>query len=237
VNAPRSAARTWILGLVRRRTVWVPTWRLWVLLAVCAALGLYSLRGLHAFLSLTAPVEASVLVVEGWLPDYALAESKNEFERHGYDLIITTGGPLERGSFLANFPSYADLGSATLRKLGLKPNEVQPAPARSSRRDRTYAAAMGLKAWLMENSPRVRSMNVVTLGVHARRSRMMYQHALGDDYQIGIIALRDRDYEPESWWLYSAGLKEIMTEGAAYVHAKLFFYPELEHFPPPFEQP
>ena len=237
MNAPRSAARTWILGLVRRRTVWLPTWRLWVLLAVFAALGLYALRGSHAFLSLTAPVEASVLVVEGWLPDYALAESRNEFERNGYDLIITTGGPLERGSFRANFPSYADLGSATLKRLGLKPNEVQPAPARSSRRDRTYAAAMGLKAWLMENSPRVRSMNVVTLGVHARRSRMLYQDALGDDYQIGIIALVDRDYEAESWWRYSAGLKGIIAEGSAYVHAKLFVAPELEHVPPPSEQP
>lgn len=176
-----------------------------------------------------------MLVVEGWLPDYALAESKDEFERNGYDLIITTGGPLERGSFLADFPTYADLGSATLRGLGLKPNEVRPAPARSSRRNRTYAAAMGLKAWLLENSPRVRSMNIVTLGVHARRSRMMYQHALGDGYQLGTIALPDRDYEPESWWLYSAGLKGVIAEGSAYVHAKLFFDPELEQVPPPLE--
>jgi len=192
---------------------------------------LFTLLGAHGFLSVSAPVEASVLVVEGWLPDYALAECKDAFEQNGYDQIITTGGPLEEGFFLSEYATYAELGAATLQKLGLKSAAVQAAPAQSSRRNRTYTAALGLRTWLRDNASDVRSVNVVSLGVHARRSRLMYAEALGPDHEIGIIALPDRDYEPETWWRYSAGIKGVITEGIAYLHAKLLFDPQLEHDP------
>jgi hypothetical protein len=170
-----------------------------------------------------------MLVVEGWLPDYALAQARDEFEHKGYELAVTTGGPLRQGSLLSDHSSYADLAAATLRRMGL--DEARAAPAGSVRRNRTYEAAMGLKAWLVENAPGVSSMNVVSLGIHARRSRMMYQRALGDGYRIGIIAVPDREYEATNWWHYSAGLKGVLTEGLAYVHAKLLFDPDLESGP------
>jgi hypothetical protein len=52
----------------------------------------YKLIGfLSEYLSKSEPVEANILLVEGWLPDYAIMKSYEEFKRHGYDHIITTG--------------------------------------------------------------------------------------------------------------------------------------------------
>jgi hypothetical protein len=46
---------------------------------------------LSDYLSKSEPVEANILLVEGWLPDYAIMKSYEEFRKHGYDQIITTG--------------------------------------------------------------------------------------------------------------------------------------------------
>lgn len=43
------------------------------------------------YLSKTEKVNANILVVEGWIPSYALDMAIKEFENDGYDLIITTG--------------------------------------------------------------------------------------------------------------------------------------------------
>jgi len=43
------------------------------------------------FLSRTEKVEANVLLVEGWLPDFALDVAANEYSNNSYDLILTTG--------------------------------------------------------------------------------------------------------------------------------------------------
>jgi hypothetical protein len=42
-------------------------------------------------LLLSDQVKANILVVEGWLPDYALEMAYNEFQKNGYDYIVTTG--------------------------------------------------------------------------------------------------------------------------------------------------
>ena len=43
------------------------------------------------YLSKTRRVDANVLLVEGWLPTYALRMAYDEFREKNYDLIITTG--------------------------------------------------------------------------------------------------------------------------------------------------
>lgn len=49
---------------------------------------------LYEFMAPTRRIPASVLVVEGWLPEYALEEAIEEFRQGGYQTILTTGGRL-----------------------------------------------------------------------------------------------------------------------------------------------
>jgi hypothetical protein len=49
---------------------------------------IYSLSG---SLSKTSEVKANVLLVEGWLPQYAIEMAFDEFNKKGYDYIVTTG--------------------------------------------------------------------------------------------------------------------------------------------------
>lgn len=50
-----------------------------------------SSKFLTNYLSKSGKVKANILIVEGWLPDYALEMAYNEFRKSGYDYIITTG--------------------------------------------------------------------------------------------------------------------------------------------------
>jgi hypothetical protein len=40
---------------------------------------------------------------------------------------------------------------------------------------------------------RLRLINVITVGVHARRSRVLFEKALGPDVEVGVISVVDRE--------------------------------------------
>jgi hypothetical protein len=46
---------------------------------------------LSGFLSKSEQVNADILVVEGWLPHYALEMAYNEFQKNKYEYVVTTG--------------------------------------------------------------------------------------------------------------------------------------------------
>jgi hypothetical protein len=213
-------------GLVHRRPCWVPTLRGWLALALaCAVLAVVSAKGVHPFLAVSDPVPGGVLVVEGWAPDYALEEAIAEFKRGQYSKLFVTGSPLERGAPLSAFKTYAELGAATLVRMGLDTNTVQAVPAPSVRQDRTFTSAMALKAWLHEHRIAPTNFNVMSLGAHSRRTRLLFEKALGAEARVGIIAIEDRSYDPNRLWRSSPGVRSVSDEIIAYGYARLVFRP------------
>jgi uncharacterized SAM-binding protein YcdF (DUF218 family) len=65
----------------------------------------------------------------------------------------------------------------------------------------------------------VSGIDVVTEDLHARRTRLLFQKALGDKVAVGVIAIPNPDYDAKHWWRYSAGVKDVVSEAAAYVYA------------------
>ena len=61
------------LGLIDRKKRWSLTIRGWIIL-FCGAVIIITLTttSIYQFLALNLAVPADILVVEGWLPDYAL---------------------------------------------------------------------------------------------------------------------------------------------------------------------
>ena len=213
-------------GLLRRRPCLVPTLRGWLLLGLSsAALLVLALRGLQPFLAITDSVPGGVLVVEGWVPDYMLQAALAEFRGTHYDRLFVTGIPLQNGAPLSEYQNYAHLGAATLVKLGLSTNDLQAVPAPKTRRDRTYATAIALKHWWREHDMAPTRVNLITGGPHARRSRLMFEKALGKGVAVGVIAIPPNDYDERRWWRYSQGVRIIIGETLAYTYARLLFHP------------
>jgi len=55
---------------------------------------------------------------------------------------------------------------------------------------------------------------------------MLYEKALGKDVKVGVIALKDLNYDPNHSWRSSEGVREVLGESIAYIYARVFFSPE-----------
>jgi uncharacterized SAM-binding protein YcdF (DUF218 family) len=213
-------------GFFCRRSCLVPTLRCWIVFCLSVAILLTAtIRGLHPFLALNDPVPDGLLVVEGWEPDYGMEKTIEEFKRNHHERVYVTGGPVEYGTYLTAYKTYAELGAATLMKLGLESNVVQAVPAPRVRQDRTYASAVVLKKWLLDHQIKPTRLQLISEGPHSRRSRMLFQAAMGKDVRVGVISIPSREYDQQHWWRYSSGVRNVIGEGLAYLYARLLFAP------------
>lgn len=219
VRSPASEVMAVQGSWFRQRVLWLPTWRTSVLAAlVLVPLALWGLSHVHGWLSPRAPIaEARYIVVEGWVPDHVVRAAIDWSRQHDTARIFTTGMEVEKGGYLSTYPNYADLAAQTAIRMGAEAAKVVPAPASTVRQERTRAMAAALKARLDVESvpPGERRINLFTLGTHARRSQIHFQHQLGRDWQVGIVSVPSASYPEEGWWRYSEGAKSVISELAA----------------------
>jgi hypothetical protein len=229
VTHHRDGTRRRGFGFFQRKERWSLTGRSWALafgLVVCLLL-LVVLR-IHPFLAVTERTKADVLVVEGWLPNYALEECISEFHAGHYRLLMTVGGEILSGTNIDPGDNLASYAAARLKWLGLPPQFVQAVPSPVKYRDRTFGSALALRRWCEANHEQLKSFNLVTLGPHARRSRLLFEKAFDEKVGVGVIAIENREYDPAQWWRYSEGVKEVISEAVAYGYVRLFFQPRPE---------
>lgn len=213
-------------GLVKRKETWMFTWQGWVLILALVVASLFVIaRQIHPFLATTSPTHGEILVVEGWVPYSTLEQAISLFNDYDYQLIVTTGGPRDEGYCFPEYSTYADLYASTLRQLGVKPSQIISIPARPVRTDRTYASALAVRDWLMQSSHPIDSLDVFSLGVHARRSQWLFQHAIGDTIEVGVIAAPPEEYNADNWWNWSSGVRSVVGEFIAYLYARFLFTP------------
>ncbi len=198
----------------------------WLALLVTFSLVLMSIILFsHQFLAPTKPVKGEILVVEGWLPDYALVEVKKRFEKEEYRLLVTTGGRIETGFHLSEYKTWASLTAARLVKLGIPPEKIMStSQSVIHKKNRTYYSVLALNEKLKKDNLLVKSMDLVSLGVHARRTWFLYKKVF-ESANVGIISIESKSYDPLKWWLYSAGVRDVISEMIAYLYVRLIFNP------------
>jgi hypothetical protein len=210
-------------GLFTYRHRCVLNARGWLVLAiVIVGTALLVCRAINPFLSVNIPVGSDVLIVESWVPDYALCDAAREFKRGTYRYIIATGVPLDAGP-LSEYKTGAEYAAAKLGQLGVQSDCIVSVPSEPRRRDRTYSCAIAVRRWLSYHDPLVHAVDVFTLGVHARRSRFLFQKALGHRFKVGTIAFADISYDPDRWWTSSEGFRTVVSESLAYLYARCVF--------------
>lgn len=213
-------------SIARKKERWTVTWlgHLLKLLVFIILLFIFA-KTIHPFLAKTKTVESKILVIEGFIPDFALEASKSIFYEGQYELMIITGKKKLKGSYLDEFENDGLQSAATLALMGFDTVNIKViAVDNDIRKDRTYATAIAVKEWL-QKSGNPNTFNVVTLSCHARRSFLLFEKAMEEDARVGIIAIEDIRYDPEKWWKSSMGFRSVIDESVAYIYARFFFYP------------
>ncbi len=118
--------------------------------------------------------------------------------------IEDAGGNRRPGS-----PTYAH-HAAEILSSGPNGREVTPVPAMVIERGRTRANAEAFAKKAIEDE--ITSVDIISMGVHARRSRRMYQSALGEQVQVGVISIPDPEALRGSWWRTPLGWSRLLKE-------------------------
>ncbi len=224
INA-KSSRKFW--GFFVRKERWGLSWRGRLILVLLGfSTGVFLFLNIQPFLAKSDRVDTDVLVVEGWIHEYAIRAAVEEFRRGAYHRVFTTGGPVVGiGHYVNDYQTSASVGADQLIKAGLPRELVQMVPSRVIDRDRTYGAAVALRKWFREKNMDMHSFNVLTEDAHARRTHLLFEKAFGDNVKVGIIAVGSPDYDARRWWCYSEGVKDVSSEALAYLYARLFFFP------------
>jgi len=178
---------------------------------------------LHGFLAVTKPVNgAEILVVEGWMADGALEKVVEMLEANpDYRYVCTTGIVIERGFYISEIKDYATLCARSLEAMGVEPKRLVICPTPPVERNRTYESAVTLRdrflaMGLLDGEGKgLTGIDVVSAGVHARRTRLNFRHAFGPGVPVGAVSIDWVDYDPARWWASSAGVKQVVMESVS----------------------
>src|SRR5438552_6675460 len=164
-------------GIVTRKERWGLSWRGWLLvMSTGLAVAYFAFLNVCSFLTTTQRVDTNVVVVEGWVHKYAIRSAIEEYKSGSYQRVFTTGGPvIGNGGYVNDYNTAAGVGAELLKNFGLPSELVQMVPSRVMGRERTYSSAVALRDWFSGHNTGVHSINVLTEGAHARRTRLLYQ--------------------------------------------------------------
>ena len=219
--------------LLRLQTVWLPTLWGWFALLVASGATLVALAfGANAWLAPNQPLShrleqdgARILIVEGWLDEADLMQAIEAFRRGRYERIVTTGGPMDGWVGVQSWRTYADRSASYLRQNGLGSVRIDAVPAPASQQDRTFLSAVMVREWAKHSGVALHTVDLFSAGVHARRSHRLFQMAFGADVQVGVLASRPLDVDPEHWWRSSAAAKAVLGELLSVAWTTCCFWP------------
>ena len=213
--------------LFRRRQIWLPTW--WGALLIAGALAAVGIGiGRHAY-ALLAPHQpapaARTLIVEGWLNRAELRQASAVLRAGRYERVLATGGPIDPEVDAGPWHNYAQRTAAQLRELtgGTLPVIAVETPA--SAQERTYLSAVMVRRWAQQSGTRLGTVDLFSVGVHARRSWLLFRMALGPEVEVGVLAAQPTGFDAKRWWTNSMGAKSTLGEALSLAWTRCCFWP------------
>lgn len=177
---------------------------------------------LHSFLAITEPVDADILVMEGWVPPNVVDCSAREYATKNYRRIFVSGIKFTPGDTPSIDGSYAELGATRLAERGVSRTAIEACPIASPFFNRTshMARAVCQRIRTLPGTPQ--GVNVITAGPHARQTLLAYRRQLGDAIPVGVISFPKTTYDTRRWWVSMAGIRETSKNFVGWV--KEFFF-------------
>ncbi|HNW56153.1 MAG TPA: carbohydrate-binding domain-containing protein [Bacteroidales bacterium] len=120
-----------------------------------------------------------------------------------------------------DFTSYAAKAKEDFERHGIDPHCIISLPAKKTSLNRTLASAIEVKKWLDTSSIKVTGVNIISYGMHARRTWIIYSKILGNKANVGIVSLPDNINLSRTDKIFRA-LRE--TLGILYYRLILLFY-------------
>ena len=138
--------------------------------------------------------------------------------------VLRSGVYYDRGlidgedCYKVDVKSYAQQAKRSLVRRGIDEDLVFAVEPNNEKNNRTLQHALAVETWALENGVELSSVNIITKGTHALRSKMIYQDVMGKNTKIGVIAIPSKSYNSERWFLSRAGVRSVVYESIAIVY-------------------
>ena len=202
-----------------KRKVVLNTVTCWIAIGLTSFIvGTWGMARLVPFLACNDPVDAEILIIEGWLAPAYMPTVLEEFRKGKYHHLFVVGNCQPSGQ---EQNALCDTKSAVqiLTQLGLEPSLVTAVTVRPTRFHKTWSYALALREHIVSSGYKVKTANVLSLWVHARKSLVVFQKGLGQEIRVGVIAARHQEFATEHWWLSPRGIYAVVKNGVAYLDA------------------
>lgn len=108
-----------------------------------------------------------------------------------YNSVYDIGRIGGTNRFINNYNSESELSRIHLSKSGIDPSLIIAVSGKSSRINRTLKSALAFRSWLGNYNGNVNSINIISDGIHSRRTMITYKSILKKNIEIGIISLSE----------------------------------------------
>jgi len=114
------------------------------------------------------------------------------------------------GRITSGTPSYADVAAVALTDAGYPTDRIEPLPTVMLGESRTWANA---QRFAQEAALKgIDKVDVISFGIHARRSRVAFRTACGSGVQVGIRCIDDPELQRGRWWRSALGWVKVIRE-------------------------
>jgi len=214
--------------LANKRERWGLTIYGWLLILIFIALTfLIYVKGVVGFLSAERTIDAKIMVIEGYMPDYAYNDIIKIFNEKNYELIVATGIAYDQGFYLSGVNTAAGLIRNSLLEFDFDSTKVVAVPVPPNVfKDRTYYSAVYSYQYIHGHFPEAKTVNIVSLGPHAARSLYLFRMVYEPEIQLGNIVIPHISISKSNWYKSSRGFKSVLNESISYFYVKFFFWPD-----------
>jgi hypothetical protein len=174
-------------------------------------------KGVFSFLSLNRPLQAEVLVIEGWITNRMFKEAAAEFLQGRYSYCLVSGKIYSSFSPAEVFMRY-----------GIDSCAVRFTDSWTGNGHNTYHIALAARQWFRAHDPTVSTINVFTAGPHGRKSWIIFKRVFGRDCAVGVISSSINPEDTDLWWKTKRGTRAMAKYGIGYIYALLWRFDKKE---------
>lgn len=138
-----------------------------------------------------------------------------------YNSVYDIGRIGGTNRFINNYNSESELSRIHLIKSGIDASLIIAVTGKSSRINRTLRSALAFRSWLANYNGNVNSINIISDGIHSRRTMITYNSILKRNIEIGIISLS----EPAKEGFPKHKFLEILSETLKLIYYRLILIP------------
>jgi len=131
-------------------------------------------------------------------------------------------GRLDGKNIIVNdYDSQSGFARNKLIRIGIDPAKVVAVNGERTKVNRTLSSALAFRRWLKSYNGNVDGINIISKGIHSRRTMMTYKSILGKKIKIGIIALP----ESEKPGFHGLKYRDVLSEVLNLVYYRIILIP------------